>query len=1196
MKKLFTLLLTLPLAAAVWSAETPPCKMTFTSQEEFDRWKMVDANDDGSPYCFVYNSTEQAAYYKENRSKDADDWMISPVVALTAGKQYQITVNVKQYSTYGKDTNKFTVSYGSSQTVDDMSAEVLKVEDLTKNKYGNVYVDIVSQIFTVETTGDYCFGLHLYSAGYNGDFGLKSLTVSEFVELPEIIAAPAVSPAALGEMKAEISWIWPSKSNIGTTLSSLSGAKIYRAYMYKTDLIIDDAHCIATVTEGATPGAQGSFTDTNFSEGNGTYYYAIVPFNENGASLATPEAASAWIGEDTSLKAVTNATAELNDDGHVLLSWTAPAGSNGAYINPSKISYRIERGSDILAESWTGDLPYIDLTVPDAGTYTYTIIPLYDGKAGFSKSVSITVKGVVPLPYSNTFEDRNSVEFFTFVHAAPSKNDWSFYSQSIRVYESAEVLNSYAFMPPFNLEAGKTYAVTFKTKLSGASSKNLAVVYGAAASADGEHTEVFSEAITATEYVEKNATFTVPANGKYYVGFHFKGGTKDYKDIYVDDVKVEELVLAPAAVSDGTVAVGAEGALEATISWINPSTTNAGSELASLTKVELSRNGDIILTSENGKIGMPESFTDKGITMPGVYTYTITPYLGDVAGKAVEVTSEWIGCDFPKAPASVVVTDNANARTIAFTPVTESLNGGYMPAELSYTIMRNGVTLAEDVAASPFEDSEADMPLGFYTYEVYAHYADVKGAPALSEAIKIGELLRLPYKPSFTNAKEFELWTLDKGSGNNSWEFDNDWYHGLAIYGAYNSWAYTPPFMAAEGKIIVNFRGACQSTTAENLTVCLVREADEAEANAVAGEWQPEIVGATTEYTIDQPWSGSDFTLHTLELNVPADGKYRVGFGVNVGSKAAGKGRFVLKQADIEQVKRADAPTFDPESGAVEKDTPVYIICATEGASIYYTTDGTDPKAEESELYDGSAIVVDNDMTIKAIAVAEGYTASIVATATYTVEGDVSKNPTAQFDFTQPDKLYPAKSNPTETEPVYADDVTFYNNYVLLKLTSGAGALTSNRTQLFLDDDEVHMCSFGGSKMTITVAESLTIEKIEFVGATAEHNLHLIAPDGNLGVYSVNGQTGTWTRGPVNALSNEERQSITFNTNAGDAHARIKSITVTTAGIPTGVENVVIDENASAEYYNLQGVRVVNPESGIYIRRQGNKVTKVLVK
>lgn len=48
--------------------------------------------------------------------------------------------------------------------------------------------------------------------------------------------------------------------------------------------------------------------------------------------------------------------------------------------------------------------------------------------------------------------------------------------------------------------------------------------------------------------------------------------------------------------------------------------------------------------------------------------------------------------------------------------------------------------------------------------------------------------------------------------------------------------------------------------------------------------------------------------------------------------------------------------------------------------------------------------------------------------------------------------------------------------------------------------------------------------------------------------------------------------------------------------VVSGIEDVTVDENAPVEYYNLQGVRVENPANGLYIRRQGNKATKVLVK
>lgn len=46
---------------------------------------------------------------------------------------------------------------------------------------------------------------------------------------------------------------------------------------------------------------------------------------------------------------------------------------------------------------------------------------------------------------------------------------------------------------------------------------------------------------------------------------------------------------------------------------------------------------------------------------------------------------------------------------------------------------------------------------------------------------------------------------------------------------------------------------------------------------------------------------------------------------------------------------------------------------------------------------------------------------------------------------------------------------------------------------------------------------------------------------------------------------------------------------------PAGISLVEVDE-APAESYNLQGIRVANPARGIFIRRQGTTVSKVLVK
>lgn len=47
-----------------------------------------------------------------------------------------------------------------------------------------------------------------------------------------------------------------------------------------------------------------------------------------------------------------------------------------------------------------------------------------------------------------------------------------------------------------------------------------------------------------------------------------------------------------------------------------------------------------------------------------------------------------------------------------------------------------------------------------------------------------------------------------------------------------------------------------------------------------------------------------------------------------------------------------------------------------------------------------------------------------------------------------------------------------------------------------------------------------------------------------------------------------------------------------------GVESITADDNSNApvEYFNLQGVRIENPANGIFIRRQGSAVSKVIIR
>jgi cysteine-rich repeat protein len=84
------------------------------------------------------------------------------------------------------------------------------------------------------------------------------------------------------------------------------------------------------------------------------------------------------------------------------------------------------------------------------------------------------------------------------------------------------------------------------------------------------------------------------------------------------------------------------------------------------------------------------------------------------------------------------------------------------------------------------------------------------------------------------------------------------------------------------------------------------------------------------------------------------------------------------------------AVVISPSAGTYSSDQNVSITTGTSGATIYYTTDGTDPatSVSGSTLQYSSAIAVNGNgtsKTIKAIAVATGLSSSAVATAAYTI-------------------------------------------------------------------------------------------------------------------------------------------------------------------------------------------------------------------
>lgn len=123
----------------------------------------------------------------------------------------------------------------------------------------------------------------------------------------------------------------------------------------------------------------------------------------------------------------------------------------------------------------------------------------------------------------------------------------------------------------------------------------------------------------------------------------------------------------------------------------------------------------------------------------------------------------------------------------------------------------------------------------------------------------------------------------------------------------------------------------------------------------------------------------------------------------------------VLAQIDLkEQVQEVVAPVVaSPGAGEVESGTKVTLLSDTEGATIYYTLDGTVP-TEKSMVYE-QPIEITEQVTIKAIAVKEGWKTSELRSYSYSVVKVLDTTPLVILiqqakEISNADKKYTEKS------------------------------------------------------------------------------------------------------------------------------------------------------------------------------------------
>ena len=123
--------------------------------------------------------------------------------------------------------------------------------------------------------------------------------------------------------------------------------------------------------------------------------------------------------------------------------------------------------------------------------------------------------------------------------------------------------------------------------------------------------------------------------------------------------------------------------------------------------------------------------------------------------------------------------------------------------------------------------------------------------------------------------------------------------------------------------------------------------------------------------------------------------------------------------SEVPTVPKVDTPTFNPAAKSFDDFIEVKITCALDGATVYYTDDGSVPSATNGTVTTGAAITLTETKILKAIAVMAGYDDSDIATAKYTKTTPSSGG----GGGTAPVEPEPAEPEPSEPDEFPFEDV-----------------------------------------------------------------------------------------------------------------------------------------------------------------------------
>lgn len=352
--------------------------------------------------------------------------------------------------------------------------------------------------------------------------------------------------------------------------------------------------------------------------------------------------------------------------------------------------------------------------------------------------------------------------------------------------------------------------------------------------------------------------------------------------------------------------------------------------------------------------------------------------------------------------------------------------------------------------------------------------------------------------------------------------------------------------------------------------------------NVQITSWGPSQ--STTWYTTDGTDPATSATRKTYSTSFVVSSTTTV----RAYTEAPGMKDSPVRSATLTLTTQVAAPAITPPAGTYSTSQPVTLSCATAGATIHYTLDGTTPTTSSSVYSSATPITLASSATVSAIAVASGKIPSEVVTSKVTILPKLAV-PTISVKtgtYTTIQKVVLGHSlagttirytldgsTPTSSSSIYSDTVVVSSTQTITAMAEKSGYANSGTSSVTLTINlpKIDTLTYSLAAGTYTGNQVVTITS-PVAGATIYYTTDGNNPTTRSSVYSGKGLT---------LSANTTLKAIAVKTGYTSSDVKLRTYNIrcwaptfdTTAGTYTSTKSITISSATSGTtiYYTIDG-------------------------